>query len=498
MKLKTRLTISFCIIIFVPIFLAVFVILGFQRFQIKAIETTYGIESGTYTYLTNPVQLLNRYTKRNYERLLKVAAADPDSFLEESFLNEVNRELKGKYSYLIVRKEDEIIYRGKDTDLQEKDLPGYGDDEQGEQDAVSGTYVDGNEELLIKQINFNFTDKDRGSAFIITTSYEVLPEVQRLFLDVCISVLVILILTAAMLIIWIYQGIIRPIKELEAATVNIQQGNLDFTIEREGNDEISELCGSFEEMRKRLKESFEQQMTSEQESRELIRNIAHDLKTPITAVKGYSEGLLDGVANTPEKQEKYLRTINNKANEMDALLNELTLYSKIDTNRIPYNFNKINVAEYFNDCIEEIGMDLETKQIGLTYFNYVDNDVMIIADPEQLKRVIHNIIGNSVKYLDKKQGLINIRIKDVGDFIQVELEDNGRGIAAKDLPYIFERFYRADASRNSATGGSGIGLSIVKKIIEDHGGKIWATSKESVGTVMYFVIRKYQEVIQNE
>ena len=108
--------------------------------------------------------------------------------------------------------------------------------------------------------------------------------------------------------------------------------------------------------------------------------------------------------------------------------------------------------------------------------------------------MIHNIIGNSIKYLDKQRGLINIRIKDVGDFIQVEIEDNGRGIAARDLPYIFDRFYRADASRNSATGGSGIGLSIVKKIIEDHGGKIWATSKESIGTVMYFVIRKYQEV----
>ncbi len=261
---------------------------------------------------------------------------------------------------------------------------------------------------------------------------------------------------------------------------------------------MPELCGSFEEMRKRLKESSEHQVTSERESRELISNIAHDLKTPITAVKGYSEGLLDGVADTPEKREKYLRTINNKANEMDALLNELTLYSKIDTDRIPYNFNKLNVAAYFNDCIEEIGMDLETKHIGLAYFNYVDNEVMIIADPEQLKRVINNIIGNSVKYLGSKQGLINIRIKDVGDFIQVEIEDNGKGIAAKDLPYVFERFYRADASRNSATGGSGIGLSIVKKIIEDHGGKIWATSKESVGTVMYFVIRKYQEVIQDE
>ena len=96
--------------------------------------------------------------------------------------------------------------------------------------------------------------------------------------------------------------------------------------------------------------------------------------------------------------------------------------------------------------------------------------------------------------MNKTEKFINIRIKDVGDFIQVEIEDDGRGIAQKDLPYIFDRFYRTDASRNSATGGSGIGLSIVKKIIEDHGGKIWATSKESSGTTMYFVIRKYQEV----
>ncbi len=441
------------------------------------------------------MQILNRYTKADYNRLLKEVKLNPDRFLELEFLEEINQQLKKKYSYLIVRREDDIVYMGDQTDLKEEDLPGYG---AYELDAVSGTYVDGEEELLIKQINFSFSNEDRGSVFIVTASYEVLPEVRHLLADIFISALIILFLTAGMLILWIYRGIIRPIKRLEAATVNIQQGNLDFTIETEGNDEVSELCSSFEEMRKRLKESSERQMTSEQQSRELISNIAHDLKTPITAVKGYSEGLLDGVADTPEKREKYLRTINSKANEMDALLNELTLYSKIDTNRIPYNFNKLSVAAYFNDCIEEIGMDLETKQIGLAYFNYVDNDVKIIADPEQLKRVVNNIIGNSVKYLDKKHGFINIRIKDVGDFIQVEIEDNGRGIASKDLPYVFERFYRADASRNSATGGSGIGLSIVKKIIEDHGGKIWATSKESVGTVMYFVIRKYQEVIQNE
>lgn len=204
---------------------------------------------------------------------------------------------------------------------------------------------------------------------------------------------------------------------------------------------------------------------------------------------------MDGVADTPEKQDKYIRTIYNKANEMDRLINELTLYSKIDTNRIPYNFKRINVADYFNDCVEEVGLDLEAKNIKLTYINYADADVLIIADPEQLRRVINNIIGNSIKYLDKEQGFINIRIRDVGDFIQIEIEDNGKGIAGKDLPYIFDRFYRTDASRNSATGGSGIGLSIVRKIVEDHGGKIWANSKEGTGTIMYFVIRKYQEVI---
>ena len=110
-----------------------------------------------------------------------------------------------------------------------------------------------------------------------------------------------------------------------------------------------------------------------------------------------------------------------------------------------------------------------------------------------MKRVINNIIGNSIKYMGSRKGEIDIRILDEVDSIRVEIEDNGKGIPAKDLPNIFERFFRSDASRNSAQGGSGIGLSIVKKIIEDHGGYIWATSKEGEGTCMHFVLRKYQE-----
>lgn len=319
-------------------------------------------------------------------------------------------------------------------------------------------------------------------------------QMKMLFVDMSLCIVMILIITGTAITMWIYRGIVTPIRRLGEAAQNIKEGNLDFTIEAGADDEIGRLCSNFEEMRQRLKDTAEEKLESEKENRELISNISHDLKTPITAIKGYVEGIMDGVADTPEKMEKYIRTIYSKANDMDRLINELTLYSQIDANRIPYNFNRIRAVDYFNDCIEEIGLGLEADHIGLTYYNYAADDVLIIADPEQLKRAIDNIIGNSVKYMDKAHGQINVRVKDVGDFIQVEIEDNGKGIAQKDLAYIFDRFYRTDASRNSQTGGSGIGLSIVKKIIEDHGGKIWATSKESTGTVMYFVLRKYQEV----
>lgn len=492
MKVKTKLFISFCIIIFVPIFLASLVLWGFQNVQMREIKQTYGLEGMDIFIWPNSIQMLNRYTIMDF-RDICAAASEPEKFEDGAYLNQVNEGLKGKYSYLIVRRGQDIIFNGGDAEESAlAGLPLFG---MPDSDANSGTYIDWEDETLVKWVDFYYTDGTEGSVFLITKTDHMLPEIKELLIDIVISVLLILTLTACMLTIWIYRSIVTPIKKLQTAAENIREGNLDFQVEVASEDEIGELCFAFEQMRQRLKDNAEEKMNNESENRALISNIAHDLKTPITAVKGYSEGILDGVANTPEKVDKYVRTIYNKATEMDTLINELTLYSKIDTNRIPYNFSKLNVTDYFNDCIEEIGLDLEAKGIGLSYYNYVSADILIIADPEQLRRVISNIIGNSVKYMNAQRGFISIRIKDVGDFIQVEMEDNGIGIAQQNLPYIFDRFYRTDASRNSATGGSGIGLSIVKKIIEDHGGKIWATSKEGNGTTMYFVIRKYQEVI---
>ena len=323
-------------------------------------------------------------------------------------------------------------------------------------------------------------------------------QVKLMAKDMILTATIILVFTALSVGVWIYRSIAVPLVKLKKATKNIKEGNLDFVLEVEGNDEFSQLCQDFEEMRKRLKESTEEKILMDKENKELISNISHDLKTPITAVKGYVEGIMDGVADTPEKMDRYVRTIYNKTNEMDHLINELTFYSKIDTNRIPYTFSKLNVEDYFSDCAEELGLEMETRGIELVYANYVEKGVQVIADGEQIRRVIHNIVSNAIKYMEKPRGIIQLRVKDVGDFIQVEIEDNGKGIAAKDLPYIFDRFYRTDVSRNSSKGGSGIGLSIVKKIMEDHGGKVWATSRLGIGTIMYFVLRKYQEVPINE
>ena len=349
----------------------------------------------------------------------------------------------------------------------------------------------GRRSILVRQLDFSFPDGAKGSLFIVM---RIMGLISGKFLSgLLVSMLTTLVFTAFLLTRWLERSIFTPISAINIAMNNIRDGNFTYTLSTGEEGEIGDLYRNYEDMRLRLKESADEKLEREKQNRELISNISHDLKTPITSIKGYVEGLIDGVANTPEKQERYIRTIYNKANDMDHLIDELTLYSRFESDRIPYNFHRLNVGDYFGDCVEEIGMDMDSRGIELNYTNLVSPQTRIIADPEQMKRVINNIVGNSVKYMDKEKGRIDIRILDEHDSVRIEIEDNGKGIAARDLPNIFDRFYRTDSSRNSAQGGSGIGLSIVRKIIEDHGGYIWATSREGEGTCMHLVIRKYLE-----
>ena len=494
MKLRTRLFITFGTMVMLPLILMAIAYMSIGIYMTHTIQREYGFETVDYETLSNSIQLSGEQTELLFYEFLDIINKTPEKLEDKSFLSILNDKAIEKASYIIVRKDNNLYYTGshKAANRIFDDLPPYGHDT-----SVPDTgYYYNQLQKLVKQADFRFSDGSQGSIFIITPISSLFS--RSFLIDMMVAIALILLFTACMLTQWIHKGVFRPIRNLNKAMQMIAEGNLDYSLTTDEKGEFGDLFRNYEEMRLRLKETTDEKVQSERQNRELISNISHDLKTPITAIKGYAQGLMDAVANTPEKIEKYVHTIYSKANDMDRLINELSFYSGIDSNRIPYNFHRINVHEYFRDCVEEVGFELESENIRLNYSSLVDPSVRIIADPEQLKRVINNIISNSIKYMDKPQGVINIRILDEIDSIRVEIEDNGKGIATKDLSNIFERFYRTDASRNSSKGGSGIGLSIVKKIIEDHGGYIWATSREGEGTCLHFVIRKYREVENDE
>ncbi len=491
MKIRARLVVAFLIIIIIPIILFSTVGSAIINYQVKAIQESYDVETNTVQMFVNPMDVLNRLTEKICDEISNNSVLHPEKFDNMEYIRKINKDLKGKYSYLIVRKGNQYHYVGNEEEfaLIKDSLPEF--------DSVSdnmdgGFFVGGENSSLVKQQDFYFKDGIEGTVFVITAADTILPQMENSLVQMAFSFIFIIIFTAAVLILWIYQSIIRPLATLKVATNEMSQGNLEYPMDSYSvNNEIGELCKDFENMRKQIKMLMEEKVQYEETTRELMSNISHDLKTPLTAIKGYAEGMLDGVADTPEKREKYLRTIYNKAADMTYLIEELSFFSKMDCNAIPYHFVHLNMEEYFSDCVAELALDLEVKNIDLGYFNYVDKNQEIIVDAEQLKRVINNIIGNSVKYMDKKRGIINFRIQDKYDCVQIEIEDNGKGVARNEISYIFDRFYRTDASRNSSQGGTGLGLSICRKIIEDHGGRIWASSKEGVGTSIFFTLKKY-------
>lgn len=289
---------------------------------------------------------------------------------------------------------------------------------------------------------------------------------------------------------WIYKRILVPLDKMRIATKKIADGNFDYELDEKDFVEIPFLYNDFEKMRIKLKENEEEKVLSENASRELVSNISHDLKTPLTAIRGYVEGILDGVASSPQKVRDYLTTIYNKTNDMTKLIDELLYYSRVSGNEFSYNFEKTNVKEFFDDYVKDLYLELDTIRINFSYSANVDADTMIDIDREQIKRALNNIVANAVKYMDKEDPEIHFRVKETMDAINIRISDNGRGIDEKDLPHIFERFYRSDASRNTKLGGSGIGLSIVKKVIENHEGSVVAMSKSGVGTDMDIVLKK--------
>ncbi len=482
MKLKTKLWVTFIIIVILPILLTTIAYLVIGATVVLDMRDTYGEDSISFSFASDPASAYDEIISEHYETIKEYSVSDPAQLEDREFLGELDESLSEVSAFVVVKKGESLYYVSADsqydpivhqlTDLADTDLEYYFKDIR----------------RLVKKVSFTFSDGSQGNIYLVTKVNSMISE--ALVTAMLIAMIVVLVTTGILLIVWLRRSIFTPMNQLKDAMKKIAEGDLDTELETKEKGEIKDVFDNFEIMRKQLKQNADEKELVEKTNRELISNISHDLKTPITSIKGYVEGIMDGVADSPEKMNKYIRTIYNKANDMDLLINELTVYSQLDAKSIPYRFHQISVTDYFGDCTEEVGLDLEQRGIRFTYTNEVENGTLIWADPEQLKRVINNIIANSVKYRRKEGASITIHVADKKNLVQIDMEDNGKGIPTADLEKIFERFYRTDASRNSAQGGSGIGLSISKKIVEEHGGEIWATGEEGKGLAIHFTLRK--------
>lgn len=490
MKYHTRLKIAFVIILVFPIILLVMSYGMFGKSQLETIEKNYGIDMDGYKNWFDTTMVMDKISKKTQEEIQQ--AIQNEKFEEDylDYVDQLNEKQSKIYSYLVVYDRDKFTYIGIPDSMSSNILVGLPVISEEDELWNNGILSGDTEKYLVYPNYVAHKDGTWGIVYLLAETNRMLPEVQDYLVSFRIMSLVIIALMVVCLIIWADKCFFAPMRKLRKAMKTITEGNLACEVKEDYEEELGGLCRDFENMRIHLKEAIDDKMRYDRDTKELISNISHDLKTPLTTIKGYVEGILDGVADSPDKMDRYLKTVYNKANDMERLIGELTLYSKIDTNEIPYNFIKINVKAYFDDCAEEIRTELESRNFVLTYLNYVPDDVCLIADPEQLYRVINNIISNSIKYNNKARGVINIRVREEKEYIHLEIEDNGQGVSPEEAGRIFERFYRTDASRNSRTGGSGIGLSIVKKIVEAHGGTIWAVSNKNVGLTMHILLRK--------
>lgn len=307
----------------------------------------------------------------------------------------------------------------------------------------------------------------------------------------CVLAAVIIFLCGALLLLLQWRSILKPIRILQDAAHEIRDGNLDYRISYDSDDEIGRVCSDFDEMRRKLKQSEAERAEYDENRKLLIAGISHDIRTPLTTIQGYASGLLDGIANTEEKRELYIRTIYNTAKDMESLVNDLSLFTKLESDIMPFNFEKVDIAEFVSDFLEDKRAMLAMGGAQAELRNRCRGKVMVSMDPEQFARVLFNIVENSIKYKcqDGTPCRIDVALSDAPDGgVVIKLADNGPGVAKEELPAIFDTFYRTDKARTNVAGGSGLGLSITKQIVTRHKGRIWAEESAAHGLAIFIIL----------
>lgn len=323
-----------------------------------------------------------------------------------------------------------------------------------------------------------------------------------IFLLIGMGVIVVLLVLATLFTRKMTNMVMEPLEQLSAGAKRVKEGNLEEDVIYAGEQEFEQVCQTFNEMQKAILDSKRQQEKNEQARIDMVTGISHDLRTPLTSIQGYIKGVMDGIANTPEKQKVYLETAYNSTKEMNTLLQKLFDFSRMESGQMPFHMVKIDLIEYVQMYVaqKEVVLDLSEVQFVMESENVwmSESDSMaensslperihlpeIMVDVEQIRRILDNLLENSRKYSGRIPVEIWIRVREEENFLVLEWKDHGQGVPEEKLSKIFDRFYRCDEARGEK--GSGVGLYVVKYIMEQHGGYVSAENDQGLMIQLHF------------
>ena len=265
-------------------------------------------------------------------------------------------------------------------------------------------------------------------------------------------------------------------------------GQFRSRIEVDSNDEWEEMAHAFNAMAEQLEAAFAKQQELEQARRQLVAAVSHDLRTPLASMRAMVESINDGVVTDAETIHRYLGTLQTEVEYLSKLIDDLFELSQIDSGLIQLHLEKSSIQDLISDTLERLSAQALKQR--LTLQGEVDEMVPpLVMDSRRIQRVLYNLLQNAMRHTPS-DGAILIRATDAGSEVLVSVADTGEGIAAAELTSIFQQFHRADKARSRTQGGSGLGLSIAKGIVEAHGGRIWVESAPGQGATFNFTLPK--------
>jgi len=429
-----------------------------------------------------PTRQMLALTQSTLRRINVETLGHPEQWTDPAFWKRIDQALTHSDAGLAVRQGTEFIFVGRELGqgVALDTLPPWGD--------LDGTYTStaGGDRgyRLLGQWDFMPVSGPPLSVFLLWVTEPWNNAVETLS-TVLLGAFFLSTLGVGLLLAWLFgRSLLVPLRTLQSAAARIASGDLSPTSVPRRRDELAPLIEAFEAMRRKLEENSHLRDRYEADRRDMIAHIAHDLKTPVTAINGYVHGILDGVAATPEKQRQYLEVIAAKARDLDRRTDELFFFSGLDLGTLPYEFQNFDLGDFLADLWDDFIVEYGPQGLSGPRPEVPPGPLPVRGDPARLRRLFANLADNTVKFRRGDRVTWTWLVNRRDGVYRIELQDDGAGIDAEALPHVFERFYRADRSRTSQVPGTGLGLAIVRRIALDHAGTVRASSGPGAGTTI--------------